>query len=83
MPNHYTRENFSKPLYQGYDMELAAGLETDDDPCRKTVSAVMSREGEPMVIGHVFDLCAPSVMDKPYRLRYAMLKSWIEYQHSL
>ena len=83
MPNHYTRENFSKPLYQGYDMELACGLETDDDLCRKTVSAVMSREGEPMVIGHVFDLCAPSVQDKPYRLRYAMLTSWIEYQQSL
>lgn len=83
MPNVFTRNNFSQPLYQGYDMELACGLETDDDLCRKTVSAVMSQGGEPIVIGHVFDLCAPSVMDKPYRLRYAMLKSWIEYQHSL
>ena len=69
MPNLFTRNNFSKPLYQGYDMELAAGLETDDDLCRKTVSAVMSVEGEPMVIGHVFDLCAPEVQDKPYRVR--------------
>lgn len=83
MPNHFTRENFSQPLYQGYDMELAAGLETDDDLCRKTVSAVMSQEGEPIVIGHVFDLCDPSVQNKTYRERYGMLKDWIEFQHSL
>lgn len=83
MPNIYTRENFSKPLYQGYDMELAAGLETDDDLCRKTTSALMSVEGEPMIIGHVFDLCDPSVQHLPYRERYAMLKNWIEFQHSI
>lgn len=83
MPNHHTRENFSKPEYQGYDMELACGLETDDDLCRKTVSAVMSHEGAPIVIGHVFDLCEPSVANKPYRERYEMLKSWIEFQHTL
>lgn len=83
MPNVFTRENFSKPLYQGYDMELAAGLETDDDLCRKTVSAVMSQDGEPMVIGHVFDLCDPSVQHLPYRERYAMLKNWIDFQHSI
>jgi DNA ligase-1 len=83
MPNRFTRENFSGEAYRGFDGELACGIETDDDLCRKTVSAVMSHEGEPTVVWHVFDLCEPNVSNKPYEERYAMLKNWIEFQHGL
>lgn len=82
MPNLHTRERFSDNACQGMDGELAAGLETDDDLCRKTTSATMSKEGEPDVVWHVFDLCDPSVKDLPYRERYAMLAKWVETCHS-
>lgn len=81
MPNVYTRERFSESRHKGLDGELAAGLETDEDLCRKTTSATMSREGEPDVVWHVFDLCADAVADMRYEDRYNMLKGWIQSQH--
>lgn len=83
MPNVFTRDNFSKACYVGIDGELAAGLATDDDLCRKSTSAFMSFEGEPTGIWHAFDLCSPNVQSLPYRQRYAMLKKWVEEQHEL
>lgn len=81
MPNIHTRELFSVPGCQGMDGELACGLETDDDLCRKTTSGCMSVEGLPTVTWHVFDLCHPGSVDKPYRERYAMLQQWVEFNH--
>lgn len=82
MPNLYTRERFSDPECIGMDGELAAGLETDDDLCRKTTSATMSKDGQPDVTWHVFDLCAPSVQKQTYRKRYGMLDNWVTECHA-
>lgn len=80
IPNVFTRENFSKPEYQGLDGELACGLETDDDLCRKTTSAVTSIEGAPTVTWHAFDCCHENVAHLPYKQRYEMMKQWVESQ---
>lgn len=81
MPNVHTRELFSHQHFMGMDGELAAGLETDDDLCRKSTSACMSRDGTPTVTWHVFDLCAEAVCDKGYVERYNMLKGYIDFEH--
>jgi len=81
MPNVHTRERFSTQACMGMDGELAAGLETDEDLCRKTTSAAMTKEGSPEVVWHVFDLCVDSVSDLSYQERYNMLSKWVELQH--
>lgn len=82
MPNVHTRERFSEAQHLGLDGELAAGLETDEDLCRKTTSAVMTQAGEPAVRWHVFDVCSGSVEEMSYSDRYYMIQSWLESQHS-
>lgn len=81
MPNLHTRDLFSKPHFMGMDGELACGLDTDDDLCRKTVSGVMSKDGTPTVTWHVFDLCAEAVCDQGYEARYNMLKGYVDFEH--
>lgn len=81
--NCHTCAIFSDVQYTGYDGELAEGIETDPDLCRKTTSAVNSIEGEPLLKWHIFDLCAESVADLGYEARYNMMKAYIEQQHQL
>lgn len=81
--NRHTSAIFSGPQYAGYDGELAAGVETDPDLCRKTTSAVNTIEGEPLLKWHIFDLCAESVSHLGYEARYNMMKAFITAQHEL
>ena len=74
---HLTRL-FSKPHYEGFDGELAAGDECDPDLCRKSSSASGTIEGEFFWTWHVFDLCSDSVQHLPYEERHAMLKAYVE-----
>lgn len=83
IPNNHTRNLFSGDQYIGYDGELACGLETDDDLCRKTTSGVMSVNGVPTVVWHIFDLCTESVAHLPYEERYAMMKNYVEFQQGI
>jgi DNA ligase-1 len=76
---HLTRL-FSKPCYEGFDGELAAGDECDPDLCRKTSSASSTIEGEFLWTWHVFDLCADSVQHLPYEKRHAMLSEYVEQE---
>ncbi|WZL04197.1 ATP-dependent DNA ligase [Escherichia phage KS_A8] len=80
--NRHTSAIFSGPQYMGYDGELAAGVETDPDLCRKTTSAVNTIEGEPFLKWHIFDLCAESVAEMGYEARYNMMKDFITTQHA-
>lgn len=80
--NRHTDAIFSGPQYNGYDGELAAGVETDPDLCRKTTSAVNTIEGEPLLKWHIFDLCAESVAHMGYEARYNMMKEFITTQHA-
>lgn len=68
IPNKYTQALFGIELLEGMDGELAAGEETDADLCRKSTSALMSFEGEPRVVFHLFDYVDPS-QDLPYVMR--------------
>lgn len=54
IPNKHVQELFSS--YEGFDGELICGSPTDPMCYRKTVSAVMSVDGEPDVSFHVFDI---------------------------
>lgn len=83
MPNHFTRNNFSHPCYTGIDGELACGLETDDDLCRKSTSAFMSHNGEPIGVWHAFDLCSPNTVTMKYIDRLELLHKWVNEQHEL
>jgi len=53
IPNRYVQKLFSS-LPEGTDGELICGA-ANQDPYRRTVSAVMSEDGEPDVSFHVFD----------------------------
>jgi DNA ligase 1 len=53
IPNRYVQKLFAG-LPEGTDGELIMGA-ANDDPYRRTVSAVMSEDGEPDVWYHVFD----------------------------
>lgn len=79
--NRHTCAIFSGAEYAGYDGELAAGLETDPDLCRKTSSATGTIEGEPILKWHIFDLCAESVAHLGYQQRHKMLSDYITQQH--
>jgi DNA ligase-1 len=55
IPNNHIRNTLSQPQYEGFDGELIVGSPTDPDIYLKTNSAVMSVEGEPDFMFHVFD----------------------------
>lgn len=76
--NLHLTKLFSKPQYEGFDGELAAGDECDPDLCRKTSSASGTINGEFFWTWHVFDLCSDSVQHLPYEERHAMLKAYVE-----
>lgn len=68
---------FSKPQYEGFDGELAAGDECDPDLCRKSSSASSTIDDQSTWTWHVFDLCADTVQHLPYEERHAMLLSYV------
>lgn len=53
IPNRHVQKLFSH--LEGYDGELIVGHAADKDCFLKTTSGVMSRDGEPDVVYHVFD----------------------------
>ncbi len=53
IPNKYVQKLFSH--LEGLDGELIVGESTAEDVYRKTVSGVMSEDGEPNVVFYVFD----------------------------
>jgi DNA ligase-1 len=57
IPNKYIQESFSKhaSLIGGLDGELIVGSPTDPDCYRKTISGVMSVDGEPDFTFYVYD----------------------------
>jgi DNA ligase-1 len=56
IPNTFVQELFGKPEFNGMDGELICGDPCHPEAFRKTTSAVMSRDGNPIGIGfHVFD----------------------------
>ena len=66
IPNKHIQKTFG--LFHGFDGELVFGLPTDKDAYRRTVSAVMTEEGEPAVTFWVFDSVFPS--ETPFPDRY-------------
>lgn len=80
--NKHLTSLFSKPCYEGFDGELAAGDECDPDLCRKSSSASGTIEGEFIWTWHVFDLCADSVQHLPYEERHAMLTAYVQSEQS-
>lgn len=55
LPNKYVQKLFGRPELNGLDGELIVGLPTAKDVFQATSSGVMSIEGEPEVMFHVFD----------------------------
>lgn len=55
LPNKYVQKIFGRPELNGLDGELIVGLPTAKDVFQQTSSGVMSIEGEPEVMFHVFD----------------------------
>lgn len=71
---------FSGPRFDGMDGELAVGVETDPDLCRRTSSATSTINGEYNWTWHIFDLCDDSVAHLGFKERYSLLKEYIESQ---
>ena len=55
IPNRHVQMMFGRPELEGLDGELILGDPTHPEAYRRTVSAVMSIEGDPEVDFHVFD----------------------------
>lgn len=55
LPNKYVQKLFGRPELNGLDGELIVGLPTAKEVFQTTSSGVMSIEGEPEVMFHVFD----------------------------
>jgi DNA ligase-1 len=72
--NKYTTQFLSNPIYDGLDGELAASYETDPALCRKTSSALSTKEGEPNLTWHVFDIINKYTRNLIYSRRYEELK---------
>ena len=72
IPNAYCQALFSN-LPEGMDGELILGA-ANEDPYRRTVSAVMSEDGEPTDIGyHIFD----NFTDKcGFNVRHTAVSAW-------
>src|SRR4051812_46167471 len=55
IPNRHVQRTFGRAGLEGLDGELIVGSPTAEDCYRKTVSATMTREGEPPARFFVFD----------------------------
>jgi DNA ligase-1 len=78
---HATRV-FSHPHFKGFDGEMAAGLWTDQDLCRKTTGALNSIKGEPSLAWHVFDYVTEVTVSLPYKDRYKHLAARVAELHA-
>ena len=56
IPNRHVQKLFGRPELEGLDGELCVGPPNAPDLMQKTMSGVMSPDGEPDVTYHVFDL---------------------------
>lgn len=72
IPNRYVQRVFGHPMYEGWDGELVVGQANAPDVFRTTTSGVMSAEGQPLVMFHVFDLLG---MEAPFHVRLENLKT--------
>jgi len=72
IPNHHVQTLFNR--YEGYDGELIVGDPAAPDCYRKSVSAVMSQAGEPLVDFHVFDNVTK---DGPLKERLASIQPMV------
>ena len=70
--NEYIQKLFGKEEYQGFDGELIVGDIYAKDVFQKTTSGVMSKDGEPDVTFHVFDLW--NLPDEDYESRQRTLQ---------
>lgn len=82
IPNQYAQKLFGDALLNGLDGELIVGPPNAPDAYRRTMSALMSRDGEhPELKFHVFDhLCMiplkqRPLFDEPYEQRLKRLKA--------
>lgn len=72
IPNRHVQMMFGRPGLEGLDGELILGDPTHPEAYRRTVSAVMSIEGEPEVDFHVFDR-----WDRDYPYNEVSLSYWL------
>lgn len=76
--NHFTREFFSKPYFEGFDGELAANSEVHPDLCRMTTSATSSYDGEPYCLWWLFDYYTDETKHLSYKERHDALRHKVE-----
>ena len=76
IPNKYVQDMFGSGAFNNLDGELICGDPRDRDVYRKTVSAVMSEDGEPDVTFNVFDIFAPMVASLPFSDRLIVVNAW-------
>lgn len=69
IPNKFIQARFGKPEYEGLDGELIVGPANADDVYRVTNSAVMSHDGEPDAVLHVFDHVGDMYVELSYGSR--------------
>jgi len=74
IPNKHVQKLFGKRKYNGFDGELILGDPCDPEAYRKTVSAVMSEDGEPEVTFYLFDLWDSP--ETPYSIRGLVKAMW-------
>jgi DNA ligase-1 len=72
IPNRHVQMMFGRPELEGFDGELILGDPTHPEAYRRTVSAVMSIEGEHAVDFHVFDR-----WDREYPYKEVSLSYWL------
>lgn len=56
IPNKFVQKVLGRPELEGFDGELLVGSATDEAAFRATTSGIMSSDGEPDVVFHVFDI---------------------------
>jgi DNA ligase-1 len=55
VPNRFAQRLFGRREFHGLDGELVVGLDTAPDAFQRSSSGIMSRDGEPDAVFHVFD----------------------------
>ena len=76
IPNRYVQERL-KGLPDGLDGELIVGPSTGDDVWNRSQSGVMSADGEPDFVYHVFDLTGWDRADVSFSIRYDACKALV------
>lgn len=76
--NAFFTDKFSNPAFQGLDGEAVTSGLTDPALCRKTSSALSTKEGTPNAGLCAFDYITPATVKLPYRERYELLKQFVE-----